>query len=962
MIDQVGGIPLHDNNSTHISVQLHYFNVNMLDYANSNVQLSAQLRNYSAILNLVGINSVLTQACELSGSCIVITLAPPDPLDFVCTIPLPLDCLSKQFREGRARFSHLFSVLPDYSSSQFQQLDLFHQQGVQRIAVFSTDIPSDLSIYHTTISFAEDFELQVVYTMVFPTLAPGAAVWSLADVQRIVDAMRAQQVQAIIFIAISVYVPVWMQQQIETFLQGMCDADFVPQAINIQAVSVPLIDPELIEFTYIYITWNAQVKGLDFKTINSSSSLEFYPAQLGKQSPAVFQEVFDKYYTEEYPPAYLSVAAVSAQSLNIVQKLVELSGSVDPKRWVEVSLFISVPSFYGRIAFDPYGRTRLIDSNQIILQYVGKTKETQQLNTLLPLTVRSAEAIFPTPTWQERHYRAFFFNVHSEQVVAGYTSIGVLICVYLFWWTVRWREAAILKAASIPFLLLFLVSTVMFVASNYFATLDQTRVTCAFQIWLITLGFTGMYGSLFLKSFRVARIFNNSTFSSHNCIFENKTLFLLWLLLMSFDVALNIIWCAVQGMQVTYHDIQEHRPLHNYYGCAGDELSYKFGIVSMTLKLIMVAGGIVCTFQTWNVPDAFNESKPLAVSIWLIALLAMFCLPIVLNDVGGRETVYLIRCAGVFIIGMNSVCLIYIPKWYHYMVDKVGFSSLRLQSMINNNNNNTTLTAANSPRLTVSIQTVAAAAATGAATDNAINATNVGAKSGEGGDVLSNTNNNNNNSNNNNPKSGTLRMRQRSIPFLTGKDAAKIITAELMATSLASPPSETEVLQRRNNHRRAMTLATNASSRSNSSGNTNNERGPSKPPLLTVSLSPNEIDLAMVDSTAAPSLNINTCVQQPLIRSTGITMSDNTADTRNNISTPNTPPKNLVFKQQQQQSNIADVKFVPAIPTEDELSQWSADQLKKRLEEARVLYQLLLTRFHSVDGNDTPPPPPPPLE
>lgn len=668
MIMEAGGIPLHDINDTRVEVEITYFNINMLDRTNSLNYLAATLTNatgpfgyYPVIINGgFGVNSLFADACQTTGSCIVIAIGTPIDSDFICTNPLPADCIKRNKRIGFRRFDTLYAPLPSFTPTQSQQLAFFRQQGIKNIALFSTDIQFDVNIFQSSKNSISSLRLNLVYQEIFSSTATQA--WTVDEAVTRIRTMKSLNVQGLIYIALAPNVPSWTAQQITNMYLAMQQENWLPQGLNFQAISIPTIDPALLQYTFVYISWNERVRGLDFQAINSSTNLELFGATSELDSPQVFAQVFTKKFGP-IPPSYLPQPSIYIQSPTIIHKLIELSGSIQPSHWIQQATIINTPSHYGPIKFDFCGRAVLVPENQIILQYVGATKATQTLIPVLPLTIQQ-EFIFPMPKWSERIYNPVIYNNVIEQAIATLTVISMIICGLLLWFTIWRRHISIIKAASPTFLVLCLVFGIILLSSNLANTLMQTDVTCAFQIWLLTCGFNGMFGAIGWKTYRVAKIFNSRNLNDTRKQ-TTGNLLIRWCTTLSIDIVLNVIWMIVEGMKTVYISVDIHRPSLDYSSCASSNNAKIFCWISLGLKLFYLLVASLQAYRTRNVPSEFNESVHLGRAIYTIFIISALFLPIILtNVITTRTSLYVVRCIGIIAIVMLPTLYLFGSKIY----------------------------------------------------------------------------------------------------------------------------------------------------------------------------------------------------------------------------------------------------------------------------------------------------------
>jgi len=287
-------------------------------------------------------------------------------------------------------------------------------------------------------------------------------------------------------------------------------------------------------------------------------------------------------------------------------------------------------------------------------------------STITPQAV-GVEPIFPAPLWEERIFTpdGAFEGKHRDVNIAIVVATTFTLAYGVFWliWTLMVSKHAVVRAATPSFCYIVIIGNLIMASSNYAAlyTSHEHSGDCVAAPWLLTLGFTLAYSSLFAKTFRIWRIFQ---VNSGKLVVVSMTTSLLvrivgfWLLL---DLIINIVWTSTSGMPMTLRVPDPYRINNNFYECDYSD-SRPFILAHVAIKALLLFIGVALTIGVRNVPSAFNESTYMAVLIYNTAVLFAFILPIVSFQVGGREGTAIIRAFAILFISLFNITILFAPK------------------------------------------------------------------------------------------------------------------------------------------------------------------------------------------------------------------------------------------------------------------------------------------------------------
>ncbi|KJE94845.1 hypothetical protein CAOG_05416 [Capsaspora owczarzaki ATCC 30864] len=239
----------------------------------------------------------------------------------------------------------------------------------------------------------------------------------------------------------------------------------------------------------------------------------------------------------------------------------------------------------------------------------------------------------------------------------------VLICLIMGLMTWHFRRIRIIQSASPTYLLLILFGAVMsmlWIFLDY--SDDPSTAQCTARVWMRHLGFSIMFSALFLKTYRIARVFKATVTKSSPL--NDRRLFYHFLQMNAVVILILIIWTVVN-------------PPHAEQLISGNESYLVCNInwwdnAMYILEVVALGGLAVVCFSVRKAPSAFNESKFIALSVYNWLVVAVI-LQIILRATKGNATFFfIIESLEVLLTVPIIVGLLLVPKLYLTLKGKGG--------------------------------------------------------------------------------------------------------------------------------------------------------------------------------------------------------------------------------------------------------------------------------------------------
>jgi predicted outer membrane repeat protein len=250
-------------------------------------------------------------------------------------------------------------------------------------------------------------------------------------------------------------------------------------------------------------------------------------------------------------------------------------------------------------------------------------------------------------------------------IIAGVLSFA---CVVLFFVLFKNMDSPIIRAAS-PLFCLSIVFGGLLTCAAAFMFLWNTDATCALRPWFYALGFMIIYGSLFVKEFRMFRIFNANL--TKPLRISNQQLFGMIGAGLVVELAILIGWYA-SGPYIRIPRVDDLIRVTEpaiTYECSTKSPAAFWVLVGFNLLLLTVCS--VIAFLTRNLPDTLNESKGLAFSIYNCTLTMVVCL-VIAGVLYSPTAVSLVGSIGILFSTSVTLGAIFLPKlWLALRKDAV---------------------------------------------------------------------------------------------------------------------------------------------------------------------------------------------------------------------------------------------------------------------------------------------------
>lgn len=415
--------------------------------------------------------------------------------------------------------------------------------------------------------------------------------------------------------------------------------------------------------------WDNRLKGPEFA---DSAQFHFFTNGSNTTTSAI---LFYNSYTAWTNNSYLDfTSAPLAMAMAYSLEAAFLRATADTVSSVfDAFSTILINSFYGKIGFNGYGQD---DAKSL-----GNTQRnrTDGVDLVSPLSAATASIIYPMPTWEERVFAPKYYTGTSQIAILVTVLIAAAFSIVMGILTFIFRDAKGIIASSPVFLYLMLFGSLFIYAGILTWPLHTNSAMCMLHWWLLGLGFTMMFGSLLVKVWRIARIFNGKDLSLIRI--TNSELVIFMSVALGIEAVFLIIWSAASPSVAIRKSVDVNRPSLDYVTCTRTTVGTVMLSLMGAYAAIFIFAGVWLSIKTWKIKySIYNESRSVAFSMYnlfffmALAIIAQF----VLNSASQREAQFVVRSIFILLGAWLPIAVLFLPKFVrkgHLDSDNIGANS-----------------------------------------------------------------------------------------------------------------------------------------------------------------------------------------------------------------------------------------------------------------------------------------------
>ncbi|CAB3996142.1 probable G- coupled receptor CG31760, partial [Paramuricea clavata] len=276
----------------------------------------------------------------------------------------------------------------------------------------------------------------------------------------------------------------------------------------------------------------------------------------------------------------------------------------------------------------------------------AKGKPNYKSYDCLPCRKGCEECVDDTPCMYQRNMLLRTVLLTINEIIKA-VAIGLGVFVFAF------RENKIIKASSPVFMEIIVFGVVLMYFEITLGYLEDSVLLCIARSWLYHTGFILSFGSLFLKTWRIAVIFR---FHKNKAVKKRDTTLLKYLSLMLIAVLCYLmIWTWAQT-----HEYEIEKTAAGYKQFAVCPLDRPCG----RGEVLLLFCGVWLCLRVRKTPSAYNESKYIAWCIYntVFTKILVGLLRIVLDNFGNPDVSYVVDFLSTHIVATILLALLFMSK------------------------------------------------------------------------------------------------------------------------------------------------------------------------------------------------------------------------------------------------------------------------------------------------------------
>ncbi|KAL6600251.1 7 transmembrane sweet-taste receptor of 3 GCPR-domain-containing protein [Neocallimastix sp. 'constans'] len=216
-----------------------------------------------------------------------------------------------------------------------------------------------------------------------------------------------------------------------------------------------------------------------------------------------------------------------------------------------------------------------------------------------------------TGLYCDEHYKVERIKIFDilYRIIAIIITIITILCIFGIY---RYKNNPIIKGGGIQFLILILIGIFFNCGYIYTLTMERTNFICFYIYFLKNMGFSLVFGSIFVKTFRIYIIFKHVRKSAS---FQLYKMFSIIGGIVIYHLLLLSIWIKLDGIKSTpVYSINNYEYIDCQY--------HKSHVLSVLFNLVVLIMGIALAYSIRHVNENFQEQ--LAIPIYVYGIYSFF--------------------------------------------------------------------------------------------------------------------------------------------------------------------------------------------------------------------------------------------------------------------------------------------------------------------------------------------------
>eukprot|EP00455_Lapot_gusevi_P021830 TRINITY_DN2281_c0_g1_i3.p1 TRINITY_DN2281_c0_g1~~TRINITY_DN2281_c0_g1_i3.p1 ORF type:complete len:695 (+),score=180.38 TRINITY_DN2281_c0_g1_i3:148-2232(+) len=243
-------------------------------------------------------------------------------------------------------------------------------------------------------------------------------------------------------------------------------------------------------------------------------------------------------------------------------------------------------------------------------------------------------------------------------VVSGIATT-VILCVAIA--LIIYQNVPIIRATTPKFGLLTCMGALMGVASVLLVVQPPTDATCAAALWLTSTAYIILFASVFVRVYRIDRIFNNNS-NMEVIRIPDTELGAMILFMLLVDVGLLTYWQVTSPYAAK--GVLSSSDFSAIVTCSSEQGTF-LTILLLFYHGMLMLWGMSLAYKTRHVEKNFNESRFIGLALYNLFFISIFAIPVIFAvGTSQHELGILVRCFATLYIVAFTVLVLFANRFY----------------------------------------------------------------------------------------------------------------------------------------------------------------------------------------------------------------------------------------------------------------------------------------------------------
>ena len=257
----------------------------------------------------------------------------------------------------------------------------------------------------------------------------------------------------------------------------------------------------------------------------------------------------------------------------------------------------------------------------------------------------------------------------SYAVACVFFALGIvelIVCLFILCFYIVYRNNSLIRRSSFPISVAILFGIILASIGQLLYCLGSTDALCVITLYFIRIGLIIIISGMFIKNYRIYRIFANRTAAAVN-LSEAKLLSIIIIIALVYIVVITIIVIVIGFDAVLRYG--SDNIYYQYIQCRvpNDTWNSIFNITMAVSSMIIIILLMIFAWLTRNVQSEFRETEALGAFAIIVAATFIILVTLIYSLSDGTDSQlfrFILLEELLSIISVSAIVLLFVPKIY----------------------------------------------------------------------------------------------------------------------------------------------------------------------------------------------------------------------------------------------------------------------------------------------------------